>query len=117
MTTTTSYGTWCNRVAPYSTSPDADVVDFIGGGDPEWLQRMESTGAIAEIQTAYRAAINAALPNSVSLCGDEFIGPAYPDDNEFDGYPTDEHGALDFKSIAEEIDLAAIVDRHDVDND
>jgi hypothetical protein len=111
-TTTTSYGTWCNRVAPYSTSPDTDVIDYISGGDRDWLERVETSGALEAMQAAFRAAINAALPGSISLCGDEFIGPAYPDENEFDGYPADEDGALDYKAIVESIDLAGIIDAH-----
>lgn len=112
-TTTTSYGTWCNRVAPYSTSPDADVVDYIGGGDSDWLERVEKSGALERMQADYRAAINAALPDSVSLCGDEFIGPAYPDDDEWEGYPVDEDGALDIKACVEDIDLEPIVEAND----
>lgn len=112
-TTTTSYGTWCNQVSPYSTSPDADVVDYIGGGDSDWLELVEKSGALEEMQSDYRAAINEALPPSISLCGDEFIGPAYPEDGEFDGYPIDEYGGLDLKALLEDIDLADIVDRND----
>jgi hypothetical protein len=112
--TTTSYGTWCNRVAPYSTSPDSDVVDYIGGGDRDWQELLDKSGALEQIQIEYREAINAALPPSISLCGDEFIGPAYPDDGEFDGYPTDEYGdELDFKAMVEDIDLAAILERNE----
>ena len=112
-TTTTSYGTWCNQVAPYSTSPDSDVADYIGGGDSDWIQRLEKSGALQNIQNAYRHAINEALPDSVSLCGDEFIGPAYPDDDEFDGYPTDDSGSLDIKGCVEDIDLGPIVEANE----
>ncbi|MEU4256249.1 hypothetical protein AB0B42_00780 [Streptomyces fradiae] len=113
MTTTTTYGTWGNRVAPYSTSPDADVIDYINGGDDDWRQLIQDTGALEQMQREYRDAINEALPPSVSLCGDEFIGPAYPAEDEFDGYPTDEDGYLDFKAVVEDIDLGPIVDRND----
>lgn len=113
-TTTTSYGTWCNRVSPYSTSPDADVLDYINGGDNDWQTLLDASGALRQIQAEYREAINAALPDSVSLCGDEFIGPAYPDDDEFAGYPVDDDGVLDFKAMVEGIDLAPIVDRNDL---
>ncbi|MFE3381341.1 hypothetical protein [Streptomyces anulatus] len=112
-TTTTSYGTWCNRVNTYSTSPDADILDYINGGDSDWQKRLDDSGALELIQAAYREAINAALPDSISLCGDEFIGPAYPEDGEFDEYPTDEHGSLDFKALFEDIDLEPIVDRYE----
>lgn len=113
MTTTTSYGTWCNRVSPYSTSPDADLDDYVGGGDSDWLERLEKSGALDEMKRDYRNAINAALPPSISLCGDEFIGPAYPDDDEFDGYPTDEDGGLDYVAMVEDISLEEIVEAND----
>jgi hypothetical protein len=112
-TTTTSYGTWCNQISQYSTSPDNDVVDYVGGGDSDWQTLLEESGALEQIKNEYRAAINDALPPSISLCGDEFIGPAYPDDDEFDGYPTDEYGGIDLKAILEDIDLGPIVERND----
>lgn len=112
-TTTTSYGTWCNQVSPYSTSPDSDLDDYVGGGDSAWLERLEKSGALEEMRSDYRHAINAALPDSISLCGDEFIGPAYPDDDEFDGYPTDDAGALDLKACVEDISLEEIVEAND----
>lgn len=112
-TTTTSYGTWCNRVNQYSTSPDSDILDYINGGDSAWQELLDASGALAEIQREYRAAINEALPPSISLCGDEFIGPAYPEDGEFDGYPQDEFGGLDFAAMVEDIDLEPIVERNE----
>lgn len=115
MTTTTSYGTWCNRVNQYSTSPDTDILDYINNGDADWRERLETTGARRRMQEAYRAAIEKALPPDVSLCGDEFIGPAHPEPGEFDGYPRNEFGALDFKAMVADIDVAAIVERHDPD--
>lgn len=113
MTTTTSYGNWCNRVNQFSTSPDSDVLDYINGGDADWRQMLEKTGALDEIKDAYRRAIDAALPPSISLCGNDFIGPAYPDDDEFDGYPTDDYGGPAFEELIEDIDLGAIVDYYD----
>jgi len=112
---TTSYGTWCNRVNTYSTSPDAEVLGVINGGDADWRERLETTGALDAMKAAYRTAIDAALPPSISLCGNEFIGPAHPDDDEFDGYPTDEAGFLDFKTMLADIDLNAIVEKYDPD--
>lgn len=112
--TTTSYGTWCNRVAPFSTSPDDDVNGYISGGDNEWQQLLDASGALAQMQSEYRDAINAALPDSVSLCGDEFIGPYEPDDGEWDGYPVDDTGALDIKACVEDIDLEPILERNDI---
>ncbi|MEU9947058.1 hypothetical protein [Streptomyces sp. NPDC047939] len=111
--TTTEYGTWCNRVNAYSSSPDADVLDSINGGDNDWQTRLAESGALELIQAEYREAINDALPDSVSLCGDQFIGPAEPDESEFADYPTDEYGSLDFKAIVEDIDLEPIVERNE----
>lgn len=113
MTTTTSYGTWCNRVNTYSLNPDFDIVDYIGGGDSDWRELIEESGALDRMIAAYRNAIEEALPPGISLCGDEFIGPAYPDDDEFDGYPTDDFGNLDFKAMVEDIDVQAIVEYYE----
>lgn len=113
MTTTTGYGTWCNRVNQYSTSPDADVVDYINGGDSAWQTMLQETGALEEIQTAYRRAIDAVLPPSIALCGNDFIGPAFPDADEWDGYPTDNDGGPAFEELIEDIDLGPIVDYYD----
>ncbi|GAA4823978.1 hypothetical protein [Streptomyces ziwulingensis] len=112
--TTTSYGTWCNQVAPYSTSPDDDVTGYISGGDNDWQQLLDASGALEQIRSEYRDAINAALPDSVNLCGDEFIGPHQPDDGEWDGYPTEEDGGLDIKACVEGIDLEPILRRNDI---
>jgi hypothetical protein len=111
--TTTSYGTWCNRVNQYSTSPDVDVIDYIGGADSDWQELVEKSGALEEMQRAYRDAIEAALPPSVSLCGDEFIGPWQPEDDEWEGYPTDEHGSLDIAACLEDIELQPIVEANE----
>ncbi|MFF8422857.1 hypothetical protein [Streptomyces sp. NPDC015680] len=111
--TTTSYGTWTNQVSQFSTSPDADVLDYINGGDADWRELLEQSGALDEIQQAYRAAIEQALPGGVSLCGDEFIGPAHPDEGEFDDYPTNEDGGLDIAACVEDIALAEIIEWHD----
>ncbi|MFI0156196.1 hypothetical protein [Streptomyces lydicus] len=111
-TTTTDYGTWCNQVNQYSSSPDSDVLDYINGGDASWRELLETSGALAQIQSEYRDAINAALPANVALCGDDFIGPAYPEDDEFDDYPTDSSGELDIAAIVENVNLDEIVERN-----
>jgi len=97
MTTTTSYGTWCNRVDPYSTSLEASVEDALG----DFAGDYDTDGLVA----AYRRAINEALPPSVSLCGDEFIGPWKAEHGEFDDYPHDEYGGLDIRAIIGGVDL------------
>ncbi|OVZ99516.1 hypothetical protein B9W64_37625 [Streptomyces sp. CS159] len=113
--TTSTYGTWCSRVNVYSNSPDDDVVAVIDGGSPEWRQALDETGALARMQADYRAAIDAALPADVALCGNEFIGPTEPEPGEFAGYPTDSAGCLDFAAMVEPIDLEEIIARHDPD--
>lgn len=113
MTATTIYGTWCNRVDELSSSPDDDVTDYVSGGTPEWLELLQASGALARIRSEYREAINAALPDSIALSGDEFIGPSAPEDGEFDGYPVDEDGWLDFKAIVDGIDLEEIRERNE----
>jgi hypothetical protein len=110
-----SYGTWCNRVNVYASSPDADVDGLVDTGDPEWRERLVKTGALDLMRAEYRQAIDDALPPDVALCGEEFIGPAMPERGEFDGYPRNGDGHLDFAAMVEDIDVAAIVHRHDPD--
>lgn len=109
MATTTSYGTWYNHTGSNLTV-EADVADFIGGGPSEWVAQCEATGALEKMVDAYRAAINAALPEGVSLAGDEFYGPAYEEDYAWEG-------ELDLAEIIQGIDLGDIVDEHDPDNE
>lgn len=105
MTTTTSYGTWCNRVDPYSTSLEASVEDALG----DFASDYDVDGLVA----AYRRAINDALPPSVSLCGDEFIGPWQPGPGEFDDYPHDEYGGLDIRAIVNSVDFWQLAEKFD----
>jgi hypothetical protein len=109
MTTTTDYGTWCNHGDRYNTTVEATVLDAINGGDADWRERVETTGALGRIVSDYRDAINAALPTGVTLAGDQFYGPYYEADYTWDG-------DLDIASIIQGIDLAAIIDKHDPDN-
>lgn len=53
----------------------------------------------------------------MSLCGNDFYGPYYADDTDFDDYPVDERGRLDITEIIKGIDLAPIVERFDPDQD
>lgn len=114
-TTQRVYGTWCNRVNNHASSPDEDVDGLVDTGDPEWRALVAETGALASMRDEYRRAIDAALPPDVALCGEEFIGPAVPEPGEFDGYPRDENGSLDFAAMVADIDVAEIVARHDPD--
>lgn len=116
MTITTTYGSWYNHTGS-NASPEGDIADFMSGGDSDWNERMEESGATDKIAQDYRDAIRAALPGSVTLAGDEFIGPYYADDQDFDGYPTTDDGQLDIRAIVEGIDLGAIVESWDVDTE
>lgn len=113
---TTSYGTWGSRVNVYADGPDAEVDGCVETGPPEWVERMISSGALADCYQAYRQAIEASLPPDVSLCGKEFIGPAHPEPGEFNGYPKTQDGSLDIEAMVEDIDVSAIVEKYDVDN-
>lgn len=108
MTTTTDYGTWCNRIDQYSVSLEASLTDGYFGSEGADGFDFEA------ICTEYRQAINDALPSSVTLSGDQFYGPYYEADQHFDGYPVDEDGRLDLKAIVDGIDLSAIVERHQI---
>lgn len=114
MTTTTDYGTWVSKGDRSNTCVEGTIADVVSGADSEWRRTMEECGAFKAIARDYRDAINAALPDGVSLCGDDFYGPYYEDDREFDGHPVDEDGNLDIAAIIEGIDLEEIIDRYDV---
>lgn len=105
MTTNTSYGTWCNTIDRYSTSLESTVAGCFGS---EGDDGFDTEAIVSE----YREAVNAALPASVTLSGDEFHGPYYAEDQDFDGYATDRDGNLDIKAIVDSVDLNAIVERH-----
>jgi len=104
---TTSYGTWCTRVDPYSLSVEQSVVEALGDFADEY-----DVEAIAD---DYRQAINQALPPGVSLVGNEFIGPAQPSPDQFDGYPHDEY-SVDIRAIVDSVDFWAIAARHEITN-
>jgi hypothetical protein len=106
MTTTTSYGTWANIVNPYSLSVENTALDAFGTEGPDGY---DLDGIVNE----YRDAINDALPDGVSLNGDEFYGPYYQEDCHFDGYPVDELDELDIKAIVDSVDFWAIAARHE----
>lgn len=107
MTTTTDYGSWYNHTG-HGPTPESDIADFINGGGTEWCERVEECGAFDLMATDYRNAVQAALPRSVTLTGDEFIGPAYEEDRDWDG-------ELDIQAVIESIDLSPIVERWDPD--
>lgn len=93
---TTSYGTWNNRVDEYAANFATSVCDALG----DYPDDYDLDGLTA----AYKAAINNALPARITLTGDEFIGPAYVEPGEFDGYPHRD-GRLDLKKIVKGVDF------------
>ncbi|MFD5899110.1 hypothetical protein [Streptomyces sp. NPDC060366] len=105
--TNTSYGTWNNHIDQYASGLEHSVTEAFGS---EGADGFDFDGIVS----AYRNAINDALPASVALAGDEFIGPAYTDDQDFDGYLLNEHGELDIKGIVDDIDLWEIVARYEL---
>lgn len=106
---TTSYGTWNNKVDRYRLTVEQSVVEAFGA---EGTDGFDLPAIVAD----YRAAINEALPQGVTLVGDEFIGPYRPEPDAFAGYPVDDDGGLDIKAIVDDIDLWAIIEKHDIRN-
>lgn len=105
MTTTTSYGSWASNVEHADMTLEDTVRNALA--DAHFVR----TGITDAIIREYRDAINAALPESVSLCGNEFYGPAYAADEDFDGFDLDEDGRLDINAIICSIDFYSIAER------
>lgn len=110
MTITCSYSTWNHRVDKYSLTLEQCVTNalILSAQSPRSEYSDEEINAVID---AYRDAINAALPDSVSLCGDQFYGPYIPAVGEFYGYPHDSDGDLDIGEIVAQIDFWAIVEQ------
>ena len=104
MPTTTSYGTWQTRVDDADTTVERTVINALADG-------MCGETNTAAIVAAYRDAVNAALPASVTLRGEEFFGPAGFEVVDFEsaGYPVDEDGGLDIDAIVRAVDFWGIV--------
>ena len=45
MITNTDYGTWVNHGDQYNVSVEATLTDYLNGGDSEWCERVEASGA------------------------------------------------------------------------
>jgi len=105
---TTSYGTWSNRVDPRALSVEQTIYEALGDYADDY--------DIDAIAADYRDAINMALPEGVTLAGDEFIGPYYAEDATWGPELEDEDGRLDIKSIVDGVDLWAIVAKHETAN-
>lgn len=96
MTTARSYGSW-HRVAGhsgYALTLEGQVADaLLAGADYSDY----SDEDIHRVANAYRDAINEALPEGYSLCGDEFFGPVTDDE-------------IDLEALVDGIDFWAIVE-------
>ena len=116
MPATTTYGHWTTLVDSTTSTLEQAVLEFVSGADHDWITALKNSGALEDIITEYREAINDALPPGVVLTGSsEFIGPFEHAQDAWAGYPTTEDGDLDIGAIVESIDLGAIVARHDPD--
>jgi hypothetical protein len=93
VTTTTDYGTW-NSYDQSNLRVEDTIADYLG----EFADNYDVPGLVA----AYRAAINEALPEGITLAGDHFYGP-YPRD--FD---------VDLAESIDTIDLATLTEQHDL---
>src|SRR5690606_34496329 len=69
--TTTSYGTWNNRVDGDALTVEQTIAETLGDADEY---------DIDAIAADYRTAINKALPEGVTLAGNDFYGPYYTED-------------------------------------
>jgi hypothetical protein len=106
MVTTTGYGTWTNRVDALNTDVAGTVSDAYGTYAPDGAD-------FDAVVDEYRAAINDALPEGVTLSGNEFIGPAHPEDVTWGPELYDKYGDLKIGAIVATVDLQSIIDRHD----
>jgi hypothetical protein len=106
---TTGYGSWLNHTH-YSLTVEGAIADAINGGDADWRERLDDSGAFDQIAADYRNAIQAALPDGIWLTGDEFIGRHHTDPEY-----SDELAEFDISAAIEAVDLFAIVERWDVD--
>lgn len=104
MTITTSYGDFYNHAE--SLTVEQYCEDAFGSEGPDGFD-------LDAIVFDFRSAINDALPEGVSLCGNEFYGPYYEDDQYFDDCPMTDDGVLDIATIINGIDLWEIIERHD----
>jgi hypothetical protein len=93
MSTTTSYGTWLN-LTDTSLNVRQSVEESLGEFGDEY--------DVNAIERDYRAAIDAALPEGVTLAGDEFYGP----------HPINAAAFAGIEVAVDGVDFWAIVERH-----
>ena len=94
--TTTSYGSWVNLGGGFLSVEDS-VHEALG----EYAGSFDVDGLV----DAYRAAIDAALPEEISINGSEFYGP----------YPAPADATDTIRSAVASIDLWMLADRFDTD--
>lgn len=102
---TTSYGTWNNHGDRLALTVEQTVEEAFGSEGPAGFD-------VDSIVSEYRDAINDALPDGVTLTGNEFIGPAYRTDETWGPEAKNEDGELDIKTIVVGIDLGSIIERY-----
>lgn len=110
MVTNTSYGSWHKAAGSSSLTLKGDVRDALLAGVDFNDYSDEQIGVVAD---AYRAAINEALPDTVSLCGDEFYGPyiGWGRSDHFSGYPMTEDDHLDIAGVVQGVDFWGVVEK------
>lgn len=112
MTGTVKYGTWSALTRGTRDNPtqaetvEATLAVFLG----ENFNDYDTRAIIAD----YREAVNAALPNQVSLNGNEFYGPSANKANGFDDYSRTERGELDIAAIVDSVSLEEIAWEHNL---
>lgn len=96
--TTTDYGSWNNHADEYELTVESSVGTSLG----DYAHEYDVDAIVAD----YRDAINKALPDRVTLTGNEFIGPAYEKDCTWEG-------DLDIHAVIESVDFWEIAERHE----
>lgn len=102
---TTVYGTWFTRVQDGTLTLEASVLTALGDFTADY--------DVDAITWDYKEAVNAALPEGVSLQGDEFHGPARTTDATWGPDLEDEDGRLDLETIVKGVDFWAIATKYD----
>ena len=91
----------------FSARNPADVVaSYISGAGTEWCERAEKNGAFERMVDDYVSALQDALPEGITLSGDEITGPYSSCDNP------DLRKQIRV-ALTETVDLSEIVMSHD----
>lgn len=94
MTANAQWGSWCRATDSSAFTLEGEVEDVLRGYSGDITDE-----EIAAVAVAYRAAINAALPEGVALCGNEFYGPADAERPDLRAIVD----TVDFWAVAEEV--------------